>query len=96
MGGPVQMSDQQTSDQQTSDQQTSDQQTSDTTKVGQYKRWTNNRRTGTKVELRHTSDQCKRWTSAKVGPEKTSDWYNKEKRRTFVEFENKIIHCYKK
>ena len=44
------------------------------------KPWTNKRRTGTNVELRHTSD-----------------WYiYKGKRQTFVEFENKIIHCYKK
>ena len=53
------------------------------TKVGQYKRWTNNRRTGTNVELRHTSDQCKRWTSAKVEPVQT---LNQCKRWTSANF----------
>ena len=57
------------------------------TNIGQYKR-----QTSTNVGPVQTSDQYKRETGTNVGPVQTSDGYiYKEKRRTLVEFENKIL-----
>ena len=72
--------------------QTSDPQTSDATKVGQYERRTNKRRTSTNVRLVQTSDWYKRQTGTNVGPVQTSDGYiYNEKRRTLVDFELTIF-----
>ena len=67
-------------------------QPSDITKVGQYKRRTHKRRTGTNLGLVQTSDQHKRRTSTNVAPAQTSDGYIcKEKRRTLNKFEKRPL-----